>query len=332
MNVMSEGTMHRSAQRNQQHQRAGRPGGAGRGRRLLVAAAAAPVLLMAAACSSDSDSASGSGGDAGKQKEPSASASATPSASAVQAAAYDKLPDACEVFSKDTLKDLVPEGAKSGKAINDGEPDASGDCRWTSLDNNGVDGSQYRWLSVSFLRLDSDEARGAGDERAHEQYEKKVAEAEAVDGAKNVKSEPVTGTGDEATVVRYDLKKEEGSFKQQTVVARVENVVLTLDYNGAGLAGDKTPDADDLVKSAKAAAKEAVAAVTEANDGKGGSGKGGSGSSPSASASKSESESAGTSDSGAEKDAEAASATDDDSGSDSDSDSDKASTSSSKKS
>lgn len=269
--------MHRSAQRSQQHQRAGRPGGSGRGRRLLVAAAAVPVLLMAAACSSDSGS--DSGGDAKGQQDSGASASASPTPSAtVQAAAYDKLPDACSVFAKDTLKDLVPEGTKSGKAINAGEPDVSGDCRWTSLSDNGVDGSQYRWLSVSMLRLDSDEARGAGDERARQQYEKRVTEARSVDGAKDVKAEPVTGTGDEATVVRYDLKKKEGSFKQQTIVVRAENVVISLDYNGAGLAGDKTPDADELVKLTKAAAKEAVAAVTEAN------GASGSSSAPSGSA------------------------------------------------
>ncbi|WP_320778796.1 DUF3558 domain-containing protein [Streptomyces sp. CRN 30] len=259
--------MHRSAQRNQQHQRAGRPGGRGRGRRLLAGAAAVPVLLLAAACSSDSGTDSGSGGDAKEQQSPSASASATPSASAVPAAAYAELPDACSALAKKTLEDLVPEGATSGKAINEGEPDASGDCRWTSLEDNGVKGSQYRWLSVSLLRLESDEARGAGDERAAQQYEKKVTEAQSVDGAKNVKSEAAGGIGDQATLVRYDLKKEDAAFKQQTVVVRTENVVVTLDYNGAGLAGDATPDADDLVKSAKAAAKEVVAAVAAANKG-----------------------------------------------------------------
>ncbi|GAA2265774.1 hypothetical protein GCM10010145_34960 [Streptomyces ruber] len=264
--------MHRSAQRDQQHQRvepagrAGRPGGSARGRRLLVAATAVPVLLMASACSSDSGSGAGSGSGGDAKDESSASASPTPSASAVQAAAYGKLPDTCSVLSEKTLKDLVPEGAKSGKAISEGQPDVSGDCRWTSLADNGVDGSQYRWLSVSLLRLDSDEARGPGEERAAEQYEKKIGEAKSVDGAKNVRTEQVGGTGDQATLVRYDLKKDEGDFRQQTVVVRAENVVITLDYNGAGLAGDKTPDADDLSKDAKAAAKEVVTAVAEANE------------------------------------------------------------------
>jgi hypothetical protein len=87
----------------------------------------------------------------------------------------------------------------------------------------------------------------------------------ATAGAKNPKSQAVAGTGDQATTVRYDLKKSEGAFKQQTVVSRVENVVVTVDYNGAGLAGDKTPDAAALVKSAELAAKEAVASVEAAN-------------------------------------------------------------------
>ncbi|WP_407704519.1 DUF3558 domain-containing protein [Streptomyces spongiae] len=229
------------------------------------------MMLVAAGCSSDS----GSGDDAAKESaSPAAKESATASANEVKAAAYAKLPEACTMLPKKTLEDLVPEGAKDGKPINDGEPDVSGDCRWISLDNNGVKGSQYRWLSVSLLLLESDASRGPGDERARAQFEKKVSEAQAVEGAKGLKSESVTGTGDQATVVRYDLKKKEGTFKQQTVVVRAENVVITLDYNGAGLAGDKAPDADDLVKGAKAAAKEIVTAIGSANGQGGGSGSG----------------------------------------------------------
>jgi hypothetical protein len=68
-------------------------------------------------------------------------------------------------------------------------------------------------------------------------------------------------------------------------------VVVTLDYNGAGLAGDKTPDADDLMKDAQKAAKEAVASVTKAN-GTGAAPSRSASGSPSKSASKSPSESA----------------------------------------
>ncbi len=217
-------------------------------------------MLVAAGCSSDS----GDGKDKAAEKS-TASASASPSPT-VRPAAYGKLPEPCATVTKKTLEDLVPK-AESGKESTSNDTATRAGCSWDSLDDNGVKGSQFRWLSVSMLRFESDVTRGAGDKQARDHYMKQLQDAQTAQGAKSVKTTPVSGTGDEAAVVSYDLKKKEGTFKQQTVVARVENVVVTLDYNGAGLAGDKTPDADDLVKDAQKAAKEAVAAVTKANGG-----------------------------------------------------------------
>ncbi|WP_179232345.1 DUF3558 family protein [Streptomyces sp. CS159] len=258
---MSEGTMQLRAQRDQRDPQAKR---AKRLTRVLVGAAAVPVMLVAAGCSSDSGS--GDGKDKAAE-ESAASKSASPSPT-VRAAAFRKLPEACSVVTKKTLDDLVPKG-DSGKEGSSNDTAQRASCSWDSLDDNGVKGSQFRWLSVSMLRFESDVARGEGDKLARDYYQKQLKDAQGVEGAKSVKTAPVSGTGDEASVVRYDLKKKEGTFKQQTVVARVENVVVTVDYNGAGLAGDKTPDADDLVKDAQKAAKEAVAAVTKANGGTG---------------------------------------------------------------
>ncbi|MFE2213678.1 DUF3558 family protein [Streptomyces canus] len=227
--------------------------------RVLVCAAAVPVMLIASGCSSDS----GSGGDkaAGAGATVSASESAAPT---VQAAAYKSLPEACGVLSKKTLKSLVPEASKSGKK-GTAEAGTRGSCSWSSLDNNGVKGSQFRWLNVSLLRFESDTSRGTGEAQAQKYYDQQIQDAKSVAGAKNAKSQAVAGTGDAATLVRYDLKKKEGAFKQQTVVTRVENVVVTVDYNGAGLAGDKAPSADTLGKLAGQAAKETVSAVSAAN-------------------------------------------------------------------
>ncbi|MEV3909216.1 DUF3558 domain-containing protein [Streptomyces canus] len=257
---MSEGTMQRRAERDQGAQRAKRL------HRVLVCAAAVPVMLIASGCSSDSgsgDSGSGSGGDkaAGAGATVSASESAAPT---VQAAAYNSLPEACGVLSKKTLKSLVPEASKSGKK-GTAEAGTRGSCSWSSLDNNGVKGSQFRWLNVSLLRFESDTSRGTGEAQAQKYYDQQIQDAKSVAGAKNTKSQAVAGTGDAATLVRYDLKKKEGSFKQQTVVTRVENVVVTVDYNGAGLAGDKAPSAETLGKLAGQAAKETVSAVSAAN-------------------------------------------------------------------
>lgn len=261
--------MQRAAQRDDRAQPRQR---AQRLRRVLVCAAAVPAVLITAACSSDSNDAGPKSGDAKSTR--SAGGSTRPSASAsptVRAAVYGKLPDACAVLPKKTLTDLVPKGVKSAKKGSSDDPSSRASCSWNSLDNNGVKGSQFRWLNVSLLRFDSDTTRGAGDEQAHTYFTQQVKDAQAVDGAKGTKVVPLSGTGSEATAVRYDLKKKEGLFRQQTLVVRTENVVVTLDYNGAGLAGEKTPDADDLTKAAEKAVKEAVSSVSSANGGDGAS-------------------------------------------------------------
>ncbi|AQS68260.1 DUF3558 domain-containing protein [Streptomyces pactum] len=275
--------MQRRAQRDQRNVGTAPTPSSGKAKRLtrvLVCAAAVPVMLVAAGCSSDSGS--GDGKDKAADKT-AASKSAKPSPT-VRAAAYGKLPEPCSVLSEKTLDDLVPK-ADSGKEGTSNDTATRAGCSWDSLDDNGVKGSQFRWLSVSMLRFESDVTRGEGDKLARDYYTKQLQDAQSAQGAKSVKTTPVSGTGDEASMVRYDLKKKEGTFKQQTVVARVENVVVTVDYNGAGLAGDKTPDADDLAKDAQKAAKEAVAAVTKAN----GTGKSGTSPSPSGSAAGSDS-------------------------------------------
>ncbi|MFI5555691.1 DUF3558 family protein [Streptomyces sp. NPDC051738] len=276
--------MQRAAERDQHDRRDQREQWARGLRRVLVCAAAVPVMLIASGCSSDSGSDDAGAGDSAKASASESSASPSPT---VQAVAYKALPEPCKVLTKNTLEVLAPK-AKSGKKGSSDDASTRSSCSWSSLDNNGVKGSQFRWLNVSLLRFDSDVTRGSGNQLAREYYETQVEDARAVSGAKNVKSEPVNGVGDEATAVRYDLKKKEGAFKQETVVARVENVVVTLDYNGAGLAGEKTPSADDLNKLAQKAAKEAVAAVTKEN---GSGGAGTPSSTPSKSASKSPSKS-----------------------------------------
>ncbi|MHC3473225.1 DUF3558 family protein [Streptomyces sp. 7R007] len=284
--------MQRPAQRDRRNERETGAGRRGRGP-VLAGAVVLPAMLLAVGCSS------GSGSDDSADQE-SATGGASVSASAsptVQAAAYRTLPKACGVLSKKTLTSLVPKGVKSAKEGSSDDIATRASCSWSSLDNNGVKGSQFRWLNVSLLRFESDATRGEGNALAHAYYQKQVKDAETVAGAKNSSSRPVAGTGDEATAVRYDLKKKEGSFKQQTVVARVENVVVTLDYNGAGLAGEKTPNADTLTKLAEQAAKEAVASVSAANGEGGGAGSGTGAASPSPSKSPSKSASASPSES-----------------------------------
>lgn len=227
----------------------------------ILACAAVPVMLVVAGCSSDSDSKS--------QKSPS-SAPASPEAKkspTVEPARFAKLPDPCDSIGKKTIEDLVPGAkSKSGTAGKSSDIARRGSCSWNGLDDNGVKGSQYRWLDVSFLRYDSDATLGvSAQQRAVDSYGKEISKARATEGAKDVKSSPAPGVGDEATTVDYKLRKTDEDFTYVTVVSRTENGVVTLTYNGTGYAGAKNPSASDMKEDALKAAKEAVAAVAAAN-------------------------------------------------------------------
>ncbi|MEU1485942.1 DUF3558 domain-containing protein [Streptomyces sp. NPDC005752] len=220
----------------------------------ILACAAVPVMLVVAGCSSDSGDAKSSGA--------SASPSAKKSEPTVEAAKFSSLPDACESIGKKTIEDLVPKTKnKGGTPGKSSDTMSRGGCSWNGLDDNGVKGSQYRWLDVGFTRFKSDQSLGSGAERATAEYTKQVAKAQATEGAKKVSAEPATGPGEQATSVTYGLKKSDEDFEYATIVARTENVVVTLTYNGAGFAGAKSPSAADILKGAKKAAEEAVSAV-----------------------------------------------------------------------
>jgi len=228
----------------------------------ILACAAVPVMLLAVGCSSDSDG----------KKEADTSASASPDATksepAVEAAKFAELPDPCSAVEAKTVRSLVPS-AKSRNGTRSKSSDASvrGGCSWNGLADKGVKGSQYRWLDVGFTRFASDQTLGSGAARAGDELSKQVKKTEATDGAKNVRTEPVSGMGDQATKVTYDQSKTGEDFRFATIVARTGNVVVVVNYNGAGYAGSKTPSEEAILKGASMAAKDAVAAVADANAG-----------------------------------------------------------------
>ncbi|MFG2224371.1 DUF3558 family protein [Streptomyces sp. NPDC048644] len=231
----------------------------------IIACAAVPVMLVAGC----SDSGSKDASDASKSAAPSTSGSGTSSPS-ISPAKYKTLPDPCKAFSQDTMKDLLPKVKDaSGEKGKSTDTDASGSCSWYSSKSEGVDGSQFRWLDVSFKRYDSETSVGAtGEKRATGFYTKQVDLAKGTKDAKNVKTAAVDGVGDEATSVTYDIKNKGNDYKNQTIVARTANIVVTVNYNGAGLAGGDTPKRDDLLKDAQKAAGEAVNAAATANGAK----------------------------------------------------------------
>ncbi|MEV7420051.1 DUF3558 domain-containing protein [Streptomyces sp. NPDC089919] len=230
----------------------------------ILACAAVPVILAAAGCSSDSGSDSAS--DGGKQSGGSVSSAPTAKATPeLEKVAFGKLPEPCKTVTQKTVERLVPEAKDAdGTAAKSNDLSSRATCSWNGLDEDGLKGSSYRWLAVSMARYDSHETLGSGNKRATEQYAKQVEAAKTADGAQNVKTQTAAGIGDEATTVTSTAKKQVDFFNQ-TIVARTQNVVVTLDYNGASYEGAKAPDAAKLLQDAIAAAKEAVASVAAAN-------------------------------------------------------------------
>ncbi|MGW3326852.1 DUF3558 domain-containing protein [Streptomyces virginiae] len=231
----------------------------------VLACAAVPVILTVAGCSSDSGKESGSNGE--KKSGSSSSAKPNPKSSkTLEKPAFAALPDPCKALATPTIDTLVPEAKdKAGSAPKSNDATTRASCSWNGLDEDGLKGSQYRWLSLSYHRLDSEASLGDASKRAEAQYTKGVEAAKTTEGAQDPKAEPVGEVGDQATSVVYVVKKEGNDHYNTTVVARTQNVVVTLDYNGAGLEGAAAPDHAKLLQDAISATKEAVASVGAAN-------------------------------------------------------------------
>jgi len=223
------------------------PRSATRSARTLACAAVAIPALLVAGCSS------GSGGESEPTSE---KGDSSPSPAPVK---FKGLPDACKTLSKDTVKKLTPKTDNaSGKRIGTGNAQDSGSCLWSGLDK-----FDYRQVTVSLKRFESDASRGSGDKLAGAFLQQQTDALKTDKSNKELKTAPVKGIGDEAISVSYKVDKKDGkkseSFREERLVVRHANVVVSVDYAGAGFEDAKTPSAGDLGKNAEKAAKEAVA-------------------------------------------------------------------------
>ncbi len=221
-------------------------------------------MLVATGCSDDSGS---------KKKDSSSSSSSSSSASSsagasptVKAAAFSKLPEACKEISTKTVEKLVPNvKEKNGKALKPPRNDSSTSCLWNGTDDDDIKNMQYRSLTVDVNLFPSHPTLGSGDQRAKAYVTQETDKAAKAEGAKNVKTGTADGVGDQTTTVKAESRKDGDNYRDQRVVARTANAVVTVQYDGAGFQGAKSPDADDLLKQAEAAAKEALASVAANN-------------------------------------------------------------------
>ncbi|MDJ1133834.1 DUF3558 family protein [Streptomyces iconiensis] len=235
--------MHRNAPRNA-------PRRAKTVRNSLACAAVALPVLLVAGCSSDSDG--------GKEADspPASSSKPTPTAAPAK---FKSLPDSCKSLGKGTVKDLVPKSDnEAGKRVGSGDTSDSNSCLWSGLDKY-----DYRQLTVSLKRFDSDTSLGSGDKRAAKYMEQQADEISGSKDNKNTKETKVAGVGNQGTAIAYEAKKKDAKgkaedFRAERLVVRSANAVVTVDYEGTGFEGSKLPSANDLKKKAEKAAKETL--------------------------------------------------------------------------
>ncbi|MEV8478389.1 hypothetical protein [Streptomyces sp. NPDC051173] len=225
----------------------------------ILACAAVPVMLVATGCSDDSGSK--------KKTTASPSQAATPSPSAtMKAATFGKLPEVCKTVDEKSVDKLVPSAKKKeGEALPATAPNDSASCFWNGLNGEDAKDLQYRSLTISLKRFSADPTLGSGEKLAGTYVGQRTTKATTEDGAKDAKTDKVSGIGDEANSVAADYRKDDDDYRNAIVVTRTANVVITVKYTGAGFQGAKNPDAGDLMKNAQDAAKEAVASIAAAN-------------------------------------------------------------------
>ncbi|RMI28024.1 DUF3558 domain-containing protein [Streptomyces triticirhizae] len=218
----------------------------------LTALAAVPVLFAAGCSSSDPAPETD---DSQPSQEP------TP-----EPVRFAELPDACAMVSGDTVDAVVPEAdPASGEELQSSNTTTSAACLWSGLDEY-----QFRSLTVSLRRFDSDLAVGSGDERATAYLQQMVDEITGDEANREPEAEELPETGDEAVSIAYQVTREaddtEQDYTQQRVVVRSGNVVLTVDYSGAGFEGDDQPGAGDIKEAADRTAQEAVTRLDAAGE------------------------------------------------------------------
>ncbi|MEW2400498.1 hypothetical protein [Streptomyces sp. NPDC046862] len=215
---------------------------------LALTARLSPVVVLAAmgwALTSGPFAATPAGENdpAGKNAAASGSDKSAPATSAASKT-YPQAPAPCKGISEKTVKSLVPGAKAAGKEITSTDKAIRRTCSW-----NALKGYDYRWLDVSYEIKDS-------DQKARTAYEQRTKEASG--------GGVVPGLGDAAySVVNLTTDKKQQT-REGVVIARASNALVVITYNGSNFETKKAPGTDEINKGAIKAAKEAVAALVDA--------------------------------------------------------------------
>lgn len=223
-----------------------------------LAWAVVPALLVAG-CTSDSGSDDATPTDSETTAEP------TP-----EPVRFADLPNSCDTVSTETIGEVVPSATdEAGEELASSDVSASNLCLWSGLDEY-----DYRSLNVSLNRFTSEVSLGSGDERAESYLDSQVTEVTDNEANQDVQQSDLTDVGDQAASIGFSSENEvqetTHEFQQQRVVVRTGNVVVTVDYAGAGFEGADKPSAEDVKEAAERVAKEATEAVDATADEAGG--------------------------------------------------------------
>ncbi|MCH0563382.1 MULTISPECIES: hypothetical protein [unclassified Streptomyces] len=180
---------------------------------------------------------------AGREPAPTRTATQSPSAPSASAASktYTTAPAPCQGVGEKTVGTLVPGAKTAGKEIPSTDRTTRRTCTW-----NALKGYDYRWLDVTFDITDS-------ADYAHRSYLDRITEKSG-GGA-------VPGLGDEAYSVVNLTTEDKQQTREGVVIARADNALVVVTYNGSDFESKKAPGTDEINKGAIKAAKEAVAAL-----------------------------------------------------------------------
>jgi hypothetical protein len=156
---------------------------------------------------------------------------------------YTTAPAPCTGLTAKTITSLVPGAKTAGKEIPSTDKSIRRTCSW-----NALKGYDYRWLDVSFEIMDS-------EAQAQKSYTDRTTQKSG-GGA-------VPGLGDAAYSVVNLTTEDKQQTREGTVLVRVANALVAVDYNGSDFETKKAPGTDEINTGAIKAARDAVAALED---------------------------------------------------------------------
>ncbi len=240
----------------------------------LTALLCATALVTLTACSGPADN-SGATGTPGVS-------SLSGTASAPPPGKYQTLPEPCGSVSQTTLHALLPASQNyAGDATLTYDTDRRAGCKWT-----GMAQGANRQLVIDFERVVSYDSAVSDEDKAQREFERKATAAHIPDnapdphdtaaapGTPGASSPPaggggdtsprrVGGIGDQAYLDDALLTEDDGLHRDVTIVFRIANVLVTVDFSQWSADASVAPAGFELQLGAHGLAQALAKTITE---------------------------------------------------------------------